>query len=162
MSNKNTILKQIFKERKIEIQLKDYLKKMNECFGEDYTSLIFSSEKRPSESLQLFTKKYPDVSDTDIVLLLIRGAVVSDEENYQNLFIQDLIENGDMEDIMNLVYSNLSLRKMLTRTLIHVSYGSNFDFYQKKRKEDNTIDKLLTLQYFQESIPSSNIQKKKM
>lgn len=162
MFDKDTIFKQIFKERKIEVQLKDYLREMNDCFGDDYTSLVFSSDQRPSESIKLFTNKFPSVSDTDIVLLLIRSAVVSDEENYQNLMIQDFIENGDMEDVMNLVYSNLSLRKMLTRSLIHTSYGSNFDFYQKKKKEDNTIGNLLTLQYFQESISSSNYQKKKM
>ncbi|MBR2828106.1 MAG: hypothetical protein IKE70_02615 [Bacilli bacterium] len=154
------LVKNVLKERKSEVELKKYFKKMNDCFGEDYCSLVFSSSKRPSDSLQLFTDKFPNLSDTEIVLLLIRGAIVSDENNYQNLMIQDFVENGEMVDLMNYVYSNLSIRKMLTRSFIHNSYGKDIELFMKKKDIGNTLGNLLTIQYFQENIPT--YQKKKM
>ena len=75
MNNHKNILEKALKERKIEKELKDYFKKMDSCFGEDYSSLILSSAERPSDSLYLFTSRFPKISDTDIILALIKSHI---------------------------------------------------------------------------------------
>ena len=144
------------KERKIEVELKKYLKKTNDLYGEDFTCLVLNSLESPSMSLKSFTDKFPNISDTDIVLALIKAGTISLIDNYQNNYVRGFVSEGEMEKIMNIVYYNLSLRKMLTRTLIQNSYFSNSDIIKKKDSEDNTIGNLLTILFFQENIGEYN------
>ncbi len=158
MSNHKNVEFRILKERKIEKQLKNYFKLMDISYGEDFASQILSSSKSPRESLQMFTSKFPEISDTDIILALIKASVITRDDNYAILFIRDMIQEGNMEDVMNIVYSNLRLRKMLTRTFIHDCYADNYQSYGKS-SDDNCLGDLITIYYFQNSINLKKVKK---
>ena len=161
MSNSKTIIQKALKELKIERELKQYFKYIDSVFGDDYASLLLSLDPSLKNSLQIRTDKFGYTNDEDIIISLLKSSILSKDKNsYINILVKNYIENGDLEDIMELVKSNYSIRKMLTRNFVTESYGSNWEHYSKIDDDDNTLGNLLTLNYFHSSIHSNNNKSK--
>lgn len=146
-------VKRIVNEREIEIRLKKYFKYLDNVVGEDYASLVLASNSSLTESLKMFTKKFDDISDNDIIFALLRSSVISKDVNSNiNLIVKSYLENGDFEELFDLIRDNYSIRKQLTRNFIRDSYSSNYQIYNKKEDNDNTLGNVLSLKYYQMSL----------
>lgn len=146
-------VKRIVNEREIEIRLKKYFKYLDNLVGEDYASLVFASNISLTESLKMFTSKFDDISDNDIIFALLRSSVISKDVNSNiNLIVKSYIDNGDFEELFDLIRDNYSIRKQLTRNFIRDSYSSNYQIYNKKEDNDNTLGNVLSLKYYQMSL----------
>lgn len=160
MSKNKIIIQRALKEFKIERDLKQYFKYVDSVFGEDYASQLLSLNSSLKESLKIFTDKFEYTNDEDIIISLLKASILSKDKNkYINLLVKDYIENGDLEEIVELVKTNYSIRKMLTRIFTMESYGSNWELYSKLNDNDNTLGNILTLNYFHDSIHNNNYLK---
>ena len=83
-------------------------------------------------------------------------------DNTQRYLVNAYIDEGRFEDLMNLIYHDLSVRKMLTRVFIRESYAMNYELYAKKEDtHDNTLGNMLSILYFQNSLNLRAAKKKK-
>lgn len=153
MSEQNIIVKKLLEEQEIDLRLKAFFKHLDSFVGEDYACLVLSSDISITESLKMFSKKFDDVSDIDIIISLLKASVISnDKDSYINNLVKDYINNGDFEELIDLVNKNLSVRKMLTRNFIRSSYSDNYRIYSKKNDDDNTLGNVLSLKYYKMSL----------
>ena len=159
--NKYILLNKALKERKIESNLKKFFQFMENLYGDEFSSLILSTTISPKESLEMFTSSFPNITDTDIILALIKASILSrDVEEKYNRYVRHMVSNGRFEDLMNVIYNNRTLRKQLTMNYIRDCYGTNQQIYSKKEDNDNTLGDMLSIIYFQESIKSKKNEKK--
>ena len=119
MSKNYNFKEEILKDSETEIQLKLYLSKLNMFLGEEIATSALSTRNDIVESLNLLTSKFEDKNSLEIAFILLRSAILSSNNN--NYYIQVLknkLAYGELQDMLDLVNTNVAFRKCLTKTII--------------------------------------------
>ena len=127
MKYNNDEIEGIIKETSEEILLKKYLFKMNNIFGEDYTTMILSSDYDIKKSISMFSSKLNCIDNHSIQYILLKHSLLSNDDLF-NQIVKNLKEEN-YKNILYLVQNNLCYRKILTRRLINNSNRQNMDIF---------------------------------
>ena len=86
MRNKTIDIKRLLTENNKEIELKNYIYKIKEIFGEDYAVALLTSDINIEKSLHYFTSKLRGVSSINIESIMFQSAILSPRNKYHFLF----------------------------------------------------------------------------
>ena len=136
MKYDNDEIERIIRETSEEQLLKKYISKMNKIFGEDYTTMILSSDYDISKSISRFTSKLTFLNNHSLQYILLKQSLLSNS-SLLNPFTEKL-EEMDFKEYLFRVDKDLCFRKGLTRNLISNSSRHNMDIFNSI---DNDKDK---------------------
>ena len=149
----------LLQESKNELLLKTYFNKLNEIVGEDYSSLTLTSDGDIKKSLSMFSSKFNDVENEEIVFILLKSAMLSNDDNYYNNVVKEKISLGDISTIVYLVEENLGFRRSLTKTFIKQSNKSNKELYDNVLEKENVLRDISTLNFYEENLKERKLEK---
>ena len=153
MSKNYNFKEEILKDSETEIQLKSYLSKLNMFLGEEIAVSALSTRNDIVESLNLLTSKFEDKNSLEIAFILLRSAILSSNNN--NYYIQVLknkLAYGELQDMLDLVNTNVAFRKCLTKTLICQSKKTDKELYYELDNKEHVIEDLDNLKFYEQVI----------
>ena len=143
----------VLEESEDDKQLKSYLSRINRVFGEDYATVVLSSDISLRKSLSLFSSKFDNIPSVHIQSLLLQNALLSNNEYYIN-FIKKLLNEDKYQDLFPSASINMQMRKDLIRLFVRQSERTNLKLYNAKddSKKDETIDNIVKIKEFERFI----------
>ena len=145
-----------------EILLKDFLKKIEHIFGEDYAILTLSSDIDFAKSINKYSKSFDNINNSTITFILLKSFVLSlEKDNFLDLDkeINEFILRENIKDLKELVQKNFAFRKYLIRILINQSDKRNIDLYKKHNDKSLIFEELEILNTYENNF--NNIIKNK-
>lgn len=139
--------------------LKSYFIKLNNIVGEDYTISTLSSDKDIKTSLNYYSSSFQNIDNNDIVFVLLKSALLSNDKNYYNDVIKEKISVGELQDLVFLVNENLGFRRSLTRTFIRQSEKTNEELYDELDNKENALRDLSTLNFYEEILKERKLER---
>ena len=143
----------VLEESEDDKQLKSYLSRINRVFGEDYATVVLSSDISLRKSLSFFSSKFDNIPSVHIQSLLLQNALLSNNEYYIN-FIKKLLNEDKYQDLFPSASINMQMRKDLIRLFVRQSERTNLKLYNAKddSKKDETIDNIVKIKEFERFI----------
>ena len=158
----------VLEESEDDKQLKSYLSRINRVFGEDYATVVLSSDISLRKSLSLFSSKFDNIPSIHIQSLLLQNALLSNNEYYIN-FIKKLLNEDKYQDLFPSASINMQMRKDLIRLFVRQSERTNLKLYNAKddSKKEETINNIVKIKEFErfirtrETLKQNPIKRKK-
>lgn len=133
-----------------ELVLKNFLKKIEHIFGEDFALETLSSNIDLAKSINQYSKAFDSINNTSIVFILLKSFVLSlDKDNYLDNDINNYILKENIEELKELIKNNLMYRKHLVRKLIRQSNIKNMDLYKKQNDKSLVYEELEILNVYE-------------
>lgn len=146
MKYDNDEIERIIGETSEERLLKKYISKMNKIFGEDYTTMILSSDYDINKSISKFTSKLTFINNHSLQYILLKQSLLSNS-SLLNPFMEQLQE-VDFKEYLFRVDKDLCFRKGLTRNLINNSSKENIDIFnsiEEDKDKEMVIENITSL-----------------
>ena len=152
----------VLEESEDDKQLKSYLSRINRVFGEDYATVVLSSDISLRKSLSLFSSKFDNIPSIHIQSLLLQNALLSNNEYYIN-FIKKLLNEDKYQDLFPSASINMQMRKDLIRLFVRQSERTNLKLYNAKddSKKEETINNIVKIKEFERFIRTREALKQK-
>lgn len=147
---KNSIIKEeLLKESDTEVLLKTFLYQINMFLGEEVAVSSLSLRNDMVESLNEYTSKFEGKENNEIAFLLIRSAILSNQDNYFNEVVKSKLAFGEYQDVLDLVNLNYAFRKSLTRNLMNQSKKTDKELFEKLDNKENVIKDLDNIKFYE-------------
>ena len=154
MKNKTIDYKKIIIENEYEKDFKKYINKISNVFGEDYAAIVLTCNKDIKESLKIFSSKFKSLNSTNIESMLFQSAILSERNNYNDLF--NIRTNEDFWfELFLRIDKDMFLKKSFIREFIKDSDKSNISLFNKlksKEEKEKALYNLYQLKKYEKSL----------
>ena len=93
-------MEKIFKEREVEIQLKNYFQYMEKFYGEEFAIKTTLTNYSIQQALSFFSKRFDNFEDSDIYSALLRRCILCNGKNVYVEYANDLIAENRIEELL--------------------------------------------------------------
>lgn len=125
---------EIIRDTPLEIKLKEYVKRMNNIGGKEYTKDTFLSRDTIKSSLMTFSSIFGDDDKLDIDLAIIKASIISIDYN--------LLENILVKNFMSQAYAtNLQTFESMSNKLKCISDLSILKAYNQDKEKNKELKK---------------------
>lgn len=125
---------EIIRDTPLEIKLKEYVKRMNNIGGKEYTKDTFLSKDTIKSSLMTFSSIFGDDDKLDIDLAIIKASIISIDYN--------LLENILVKNFMSQAYAtNLQTFESMSNKLKCISDLNILKAYNQDKEKNKELKK---------------------
>ena len=133
-----TKIKNYLTESKEDLEFKEFIKKINNIFGEDYALSLLTCNIDMNQSLKIFTSKFNSISSIHIESLLFQSAILSKKNRY-NSFFSNKLDRDICFSVFQDFNKDMRLKKALIREFSRDCNNTNVELFDKI---DNNYDKI--------------------
>ena len=152
-------MEKIFKEREVEIQLKNYFQYMEKFYGEEFAIKTTLTNYSIQQALSFFSKRFDNFEDSDIYSALLRRCILCNGNNVYVEHANDLIAENRIEELLEDIEVDYLLKQGLVMNFLNSASLTEEQLYErlKQRKGfDSSAENLKKIdEYF------SHIKEKK-
>ena len=143
----------IIKDNETDLMLKDYLKKMTDFVGEEYTIISITQEENIKDSVSRFTSKFDSSTNNELAVAFVKSSILAPKkENRASIITKTLLKERKYADLIFLVNYNLGYRRELTKDFIEQSDSTYEELFSKIENKEEIMKQLVGLKAYETAL----------